>query len=87
MKVPLKAKNSLILIFLVLAALVIAALVGQLTAGVSVLKWLTWGESVGFDTVNLNLIIVQISFAFKMQVNVLQVILVSAALLLYKKVR
>ena len=81
MKVPLKAKNSLILIFLVLAALVIAALVGQLTAGVSFLKWLTWGESVGFDTVNLNLIIVQISFAFKMQVNVLQVILVSAALL------
>ena len=77
----MKAKNSLILIFLVLAALVIAALVGQLTA------WLTWGESVGFDTVNLNLIIVQISFAFKMQVNVLQVILVSAALLLYKKVR
>ena len=79
----MKAKNSLILIFLVLAALVIAAL----TAGVSFLKWLTWGESVGFDTVNLNLIIVQISFAFKMQVNVLQVILVSAALLLYKKVR
>ena len=65
----------------------VAALVGQLTAGVSFLKWLTWGESVGFDTVNLNLIIVQISFAFKMQVNVLQVILVSAALLLYKKVR
>ena len=59
----MKAKNSLILIFLVLAALVIAALVGQLTAGVSFLKWLTWGESVGFDTVNLNLIIVQISFA------------------------
>ena len=83
----MKAKNSLILIFLVLAALVIAALVGQLTAGVSFLKWLTRGESVGFDTVNLNLIIVQISFAFKMQVNVLQVILVSAALLLYKKVR
>ena len=83
----MKAKNSLILIFLVLAALVIAALVGQLTAGVSFLNWLTWGESVGFDTVNLNLIIVQISFAFKMQVNVLQVILVSAALLLYKKVR
>ena len=84
----MKAKNSLILIFLVLAALVIAALViGQLTSGVEYLKWLTWGESVGFDTVNLNLIIVQISFAFKMQVNVLQVILVSAALLLYKKVR
>ena len=82
-----KTKNTLLLIFLVLAAVVLAALIGQLTSGVEYLKWLTWGESVGFDTVNLNLIIVQISFAFKMQVNVLQVILVSAALLLYKKVR
>ena len=83
----MKAKNSLILIFLVLAALVIAALVGQLTAGVSFVKWLTWGESVGFDTVTLNLSLVRRRCAFKMQVNVLQVILVSAALLLYKKVR
>ena len=83
----MKAKNSLILIFLVLAALVIAALVGQLTAGVSFLKWLTWGESVGFDAVNLDLAVIQLSFSFHMKVNVLQVLLITGALLLYRKVR
>ncbi|MCI8553316.1 MAG: DUF4321 domain-containing protein [Clostridiales bacterium] len=82
-----KTKNTLILIFLVLAAVVLAALVGQLTSGVDFLKWLTWGESIGFDTVNLDLAIVHISFSFQMQVNVLQVILIAAALLLYKKIR
>ena len=60
---------------------------GQLTSGVEFLKWLTWGESIGFDTVNLNLSIIQLSFSFKMQVNVLQVLLIAAALLLYKKIK
>ncbi|MCI9415280.1 MAG: DUF4321 domain-containing protein [Clostridiales bacterium] len=82
-----KTKNTLILVFLVLAAIVLAALVGQLTSGVEFLKWLTWGESIGFDTVNLNLSIIQLSFSFKMQVNVLQVLLIAAALLLYKKIK
>ncbi|MBS5481439.1 MAG: DUF4321 domain-containing protein [Acutalibacteraceae bacterium] len=83
----MKAKNTLILIFLLLAAVVLSALIGTLTEGVEFLRWLTWGDSVGFDTVNLDLAIINVSFSFKMQVNVLQVVLIGAALLLYKKVR
>ena len=83
----MKAKNNLILVFLVLSALVLSALIGQLTSGIEFLKWLTWGESIGFDTINLNLAIVNISFAFKMQVNVLQGLFVGGSLLLYKKIR
>ena len=66
---------------------VLSALIGTLTEGVEFLRWLTWGDSVGFDTVNLDLAIINVSFSFKMQVNVLQVVLIGAALLLYKKVR
>ena len=83
----MKAKNTLILIFLLLAAVVLSALIGTLTEGVEFLRWLTWGDSVGFDTVNLDLAIINVSFSFQMQVNVLQVVLIGAALLLYKKVR
>ena len=67
--------------------MVLSALIGTLTEGVEFLRWLTWGDSVGFDTVNLDLAIINVSFSFKMQVNVLQVVLIGAALLLYKKVR
>ena len=80
----LKAKNTLILIFLLLAAVVLSALIGTLTEGVEFLRWLTWGDSVGFDTVNLDLAIINVSFSFKMQVNVLQVVLIGAALLLIR---
>lgn len=83
----MKAKNTLILVFLLLAAVVLSALIGTLTEGVEFLRWLTWGDSVGFDTVNLDLAIINVSFSFTMQVNVLQVVLIGAALLLYKKVR
>ena len=82
-----KTKNTLILVFLVLAAIVLSALVGTLTLNIDFLKWLTWGDSIGFDAVNLNLSIIDLSFSFHMQVNVLQVVFIAAALLLYKKVR
>lgn len=83
----MKTKNTLILIFLVLAALVLSALVTGLTAGVPALKWLTWGESIGFDTISIDLAIIDLSFAFHMQVNVLQVVFIAVVLLFYKKVR
>lgn len=82
-----KTKNTLILVFLVLAAIVLSALIGTLTRNIDFLKWLTWGDSIGFDAVNLNLSIIDLSFSFHMQVNVLQVVFIAAALLLYKKVR
>ena len=83
----MKTKNTLILIFLVLAALVLSALITTLTGEVSWLKWLTWGDSIGFDIGRLDLAIIDLSFSFHMQVNVLQVVFIAAALLLYKKVR
>lgn len=83
----MKTKNTLLLIFFVLAALVISALVAGLTADVEWLKWLTWGDSIGFDTLHVDLSIIDLSIAFHMQVNVLQVIFLVASLLLYRRVR
>jgi hypothetical protein len=83
----MRTKNTLVLVFLLLSALVLSALIGTLTQNIGYLKWLTWGDSLGFDTVNLDLSVINISFSFHMQVNVLQVVFISAALLLYKKIR
>ena len=83
----MKTRNNLILLFLILAALVLSSLVGALTQDISFLKWLTWGDSIGFDMVRLNLAVIDTSFSFKMQVNVLQVLFIGGALLLYRKVR
>ena len=55
----MKTKNTLILIFLVLAALVLSALITTLTGEISWLKWLTWGDSIGFDIGRLDLAIIE----------------------------
>lgn len=81
----MRAKHVLLLIFLLLTALVLSALVAQATAGVSGLKWLTWGDSVGFDTLNVDLSVIQLSLSFHMQVNVLQIICLVAALLVFRR--
>lgn len=83
----MKTKNTLVLVFLVLSALVLSALIGTLTQNISYLKWLTWGDSIGFETVNLDLSIIKLSFSFFMQINVLQVVFIASSLLLFKKIR
>ena len=81
----MKAKHILLLIFLLLTALVLSALVAQATAGVSGLKWLTWGDSVGFETIQVDLSVIQFSFSFHMQINVLQIICLIGALIVYRQ--
>ena len=83
----MKTKNILLLLFLLLAAIVLSGLVSTLTKDIDFLQWLTWGDSVGFDNVNLDLSVVQIGFSFKMQVNVLQIVFIGVALFVYRKVR
>ncbi len=73
------------LIFLLLAALVVSALVAKLTADVEWLKWLTWGESVGLDSVRLDLSVINFSFSFHMQVNALQILCIGLALYAKRK--
>ncbi len=83
----MKTKNILLLLFLLLAAIVLSGLVSTLTKDIDFLQWLTWGDSVGFDNVNIDLSVVNIGFSFKMQVNVLQIVFIGVALFVYRKVR
>ncbi len=83
----MKTKNTFLLVFLILAAIVLSALVATITQNIDYLKWLTWGDSFGLDTVNIDLSIIKLSFSFHMQVNVLQVVFIAAALLIYYKTR
>lgn len=86
-----KSKNVLLLLFLILAALVLGGIVAELTSPIPALKWLTYGASVGFNAGNpgplINLEVLKLSFGFEMKFSALQIILITAALLIYRKVR
>lgn len=83
----MKAKNTLILLFLILAAVVLSTLVAELTKNVGFLQWLTYGDSIGFTLDNVNLAVVNFSFDFHIRATCCRSWLIGAALLLYKKIR
>lgn len=86
-----KGKDIFILLFLIVSAMVIGGLVGELTAGIPALKWITYGQAFGFNSENtrplIDLQMFQLTFGIRVQISILQIILVSAALLIYRKVR
>ena len=89
----MKSKNLLLLIFFVLAGVVLASLVSELVAGIPWLEWLSRGAgvSIGYLSGNsaplFNFSIVKLNFGLEMQINVIHIIFITAALVLYKKLR
>lgn len=79
-------KNKLVLIFLILAAAIVGGILGELTVGMYGLSWLSYGKTIGFDTISLDIIFMDLTFGLHFSLNVAQVILLMIALLVHKKV-
>jgi len=81
--------DTVLLIFFILAAVIIGALVGEALKGVEFLKWLSFGGEFGFggDGPLLSFAIFKLWFGFTLKINVLQIILITAAMFIYRKVR
>jgi len=84
-----KLFDTILLIFFLLAAIIIGALVGELIKNVSFLSWLSFGGNFGFGNEGplLSFDIFTFWFGFYMKINVLQIILITVALFIYRKVR
>ena len=86
-------KNWLLLLFFILAAVVVGALLGGLVKDIPWLNWLIEGARISFGNVAgnshplLDLSIVKFNFGFEMSLNILQIILITIALVLYRKFR
>lgn len=89
----MKSKNLLLMLFFVLAGVVLASLVSELIAGVPWLEWLTRGAGVSIGNLSgnsaplFNFSIIKLNFGLEMQINVIHIIFITVALILYKKLR
>lgn len=84
----MKMKNWLIMLFLVLSAVLLGALIGEGCRNIGFLSWLSYGKSIGIDVGSpliINLSVVKFAFGFEMSINVAQIFTIIAALLLYYK--
>ena len=82
-----KNKNIWILVLFIFSGLVIGGLIGELAGQVDFLWWLSYGQSFGLSSpIQLDLNIVQITFALMFKINIASIIGLIMAILIYRKV-
>lgn len=80
-------KSKWVLIVFILAGLVIGGLLGDLASKVDFLWWLGYGKEFGLTApIELNLSIVQLSFAMLFKINIASIIGVIISLIIYHRV-
>ena len=82
-----KDKNIWILIVFILSGLVIGGLLGELASNVSWLSWLSYSQEFGLRSpIELDLSVVQITFALMFKISVSSIIGMIFAIFIYKKI-
>ena len=82
-----KDKNIWILIVFILSGLVIGGLIGELASNVDWLSWLSYSQEFGLRSpIELDLSVVQITFALMFRISVSSIIGMVLAIFIYKKI-
>jgi hypothetical protein len=85
MKKSTTNKNVWVLLLLLLAGIVLGSFLGSLTAGISFLSWLNFGQDFGIPTpFVLNLGILIFTFGISIKITIASIIGVIIALLVYR---
>ena len=82
-----KDKNIWILIVFILSGIVIGGLLGELASNVDWLSWLSYSQEFGLRSpIELDLSVVQITFALMFRISVSSIIGMVLAIFIYKKI-
>jgi len=85
-----KYKNGWLLLLFIMIGIVIGGLISEVTAGVSGLSWLSYGNTFGINSngnpLVLDLGILVITFALQIKITVASIIGVILAIIIYKVV-
>lgn len=83
-----KYKNGWLLLLFIMIGIVIGGLISMVTAGVSGLSWLSYGNTFGINSngnpLVLDLGILVITFALQIKITVASIIGVIAAIVIYR---
>ena len=82
----MKSKNGWVLLIMLLSGIVLGGFIGMLTANVSGLSWLNYGQSFGLESpVVLNLGLLVLTFGLTIQISIASSIGVVLAIIVYRK--
>ena len=82
----MKSKNGWVLLIMLLSGIVLGGFIVMLTANVSGLSWLNYGQSFGLESpVVLDLGLLVLTFGLTIQISIASIIGVVLAIIIYRK--
>ena len=82
----MKSKNGWVLLIMLLSGIVLGGFIGMLTANVSGLSWLNYGQSFGLESpVVLDLGLLVLTLGLTIQISIASIIGVVLAIIIYRK--
>lgn len=79
------ARRTFAFVFFMLAAIVLGALVAHVCDGVKYLDWLSWGKKIGFESLGVNLYIIEFNIRLMLRVTISQIFTIPAGLIIFSK--
>ena len=82
----MKSKNGWVLLIMLLSGIVLGGFIGMLTANVSGLSWLNFGQSFGLQTpIVLDMGLFVLTFGLSIHISIASIIGVVLAIIIYRK--
>ena len=82
----MKAKNGWVLLIMLLSGIVLGGFIGMMTANVSGLSWLNYGQSFGLQSpITLDLGLMVLTFGLSIHISIASIIGVILAIIIYRK--
>lgn len=82
----MKAKNGWVLLIMLLSGIVLGGFIGMLTAKVSGLSWLNYGQSFGLQNpITLDMGLMVLTFGLSIHISIASIIGVVLAIIIYRK--
>ena len=82
----MKAKNGWVLLIMLLSGIVLGGFIGMLTAKVSGLSWLNYGQSFGLQNpITLDMGLMVLTFGLSIRISIASIIGVVLAIIIYRE--
>ena len=84
----MRSKNGWVLLIMLLSGIVLGGFIGMLTANVSGLSWLNYGQSFGLENpIVLDLGLLILTFGLTIHISIASILGVVIAIIIYRKLR
>ena len=80
-------KNTILLIGLIIAAVVLGALLATITSGSDTFQWLSYSKGFSISPTTINLVVCKLTFGIDFSMNIAQVLLIVASIFAYPKMK